>query len=121
MMTFMSNLSRNSRQNRRRDLFVTGYEAMLVAAPDHRNDECLRETEQEQCQHVICGMLGRLNDRERQIIVSRFGLGGTGEKTLNQLGKELGITKERVRQLETSACDKLRKIAEEQKLDLVAF
>jgi RNA polymerase primary sigma factor len=117
----MNNMSLGSRQNRRRDQFVTGYEAMLEAAPDHRNDECLRETEREHCQQVISGMLGRLNDRERQIIISRFGLAGTREKTLNQIGKELGITKERVRQLETRACDKLRNIAEEQKLDLVAF
>ncbi len=66
-------------------------------------------------------MLGRLNDRKRQIIISRFGLEGTIKKTLTQLGKELGITKERVRQLELRACDKLRKAAEEQRLDLVAF
>ncbi len=117
----MNNLSRDLRRNHWRDLFVTGYEAMLEAAPDHRNDECLREREQEWCQQAIRGMLGRLNDRERQIIVSRFGLEGTSRKTLSQLGKELGITKERVRQLEIRACAKLREIAEVQKLDLVAF
>ena len=69
-------------------------------------------------QEAVKGMLGRLDDRERQIIISRFGLGGASEQTLEQLGRELGITKERVRQIESRAQDKLRKIASEEKLDL---
>jgi RNA polymerase primary sigma factor len=116
----MNNLSRDSPKNRRRDRFVTGHEAMLKAAPDHRNDERQREAEQERHQEAIRRVLGRLDPRERTIIVSRFGLEGTREKTLSQLGKELGITKERVRQLETRARDKLRKLAAEQGLDLPA-
>jgi RNA polymerase primary sigma factor len=63
-------------------------------------------------------MLDRLDDRERLIITSRFGLGGAAERTLEQLGKELGITKERVRQIESRGVDKLRRIAGEQKLEL---
>jgi RNA polymerase primary sigma factor len=43
----MKNLSRDSCQNRRRNLLVTGYETMLEAAPDHSDEECLREREQE--------------------------------------------------------------------------
>ena len=123
LYVIMNNISRDSRKNyrRQRDLFVTGYEAMLEAAPDHRNDECPCEMDQEQCQEAIRGMLGRLNDRERMIIVSRFGLEGTRQKTLDQLGKELGITKERVRQIETRAQEKLRNIAEAQKFDVLAF
>jgi RNA polymerase sigma factor (sigma-70 family) len=116
----VNNLFRDSPKNHRHDRFVTGHEAMLEAAPDHRNDERQREAEQERRREAIREMLGRLDDRERKIIVSRFGLGGTREKTLAQLGKELGITKERVRQLETRARDKLRQLAEAQKLDLPA-
>ena len=63
-------------------------------------------------------MLGHLDDRERRIIISRYGLNGASEQTLEQLGRELGITKERVRQIESRAQDKLRKIANEAKLDL---
>jgi RNA polymerase primary sigma factor len=117
----VNNLSRNSRKDRRRDLFVTGYEAMLETAPDHRNDEYPCEMDRERRREAIHRMLGRLNDRERKIIVGRFGLEGTREKTLNQLGEELGITKERVRQLESRACEKLREIAEAQRIDPVAF
>jgi RNA polymerase primary sigma factor len=58
-----------------------------------------------------------LDDRERRIIVSRYGLDGASEQTLEQLGRELGITKERVRQIEARAQNKLRGIAIENKLD----
>ena len=81
-------------RDHRRDHFLTGYKSMLEAARDHRNDESPCVMEREPRQEVIRGMLGRLNDRERKIIVSRFGLEGTRPKTLNQLGEELGITKE---------------------------
>jgi RNA polymerase primary sigma factor len=63
-------------------------------------------------------MLGKLDDRERRIIISRFGLGGASEQTLEQLGRELGITKERVRQIESRAQDKLRRYAGEQRLEI---
>jgi RNA polymerase sigma factor (sigma-70 family) len=117
----INSVLRDSARDHQRDRFLTGYEAMLEAAPDRRNDDCPCETEQERCREAIRGMLGRLNDRERKIIVSRFGLEGTRQKTLDQLGKELGITKERVRQLESRARDKLRMIAEAEKFDLMAF
>jgi RNA polymerase primary sigma factor len=108
-------------RDHRRDHFLTGYKSMLEAARDHRNDESPSAMEHERRQEVIRGMLGRLNDRERKIIVSRFGLEGTRQKTLNQLGKELGITKERVRQIETRARDKLREIAEAEKFNPLDF
>jgi RNA polymerase primary sigma factor len=116
----LNNLTRDSRTDRRRRLFVTGYEAMLETASDHRNEEYACEMDRERRLEAIRGMLGRLNDRERKIIVDRFGMEGNGEKTLGELGKELGITKERVRQLEARACDKLREMAEAQRLDLLA-
>jgi RNA polymerase primary sigma factor len=50
--------------------------------------------------------------------VSRYGLDGVSEQTLEQLGRELGITKERVRQIESRAQDKLRRFASEEQLDL---
>ena len=113
----INTLLQDSMRDHRRDRSLTGYKSMLEAAPDHRNDESPCVMERERCQEVIRGMLGRLNDRERKIIVSRFGLGGTRQKTLNQLGEELGITKERVRQIETRARDKLREIAEAEKFN----
>ena len=104
-------------ENHRRDRFVTGHEDLFEAAADNRTDEHEYESTQRRMRDAVKGMLGRLDDRERRIIVSRFGLDGVGEQTLEQLGRELGVTKERVRQLEARAQSKLRKIAVEEKVE----
>jgi RNA polymerase primary sigma factor len=115
----MKNFARTiPEENYRRDRFVTGHEEMFEAAADNRTDEHEYESALKRMQEAIKGMLDRLDDRERLIITSRFGLGGTAERTLEQLGRELGITKERVRQIESRGVEKLRKIAGEQKLEL---
>ena len=98
----MKNFARTiPEENYRRDRFVTGHEEMFEAAADNRTDEHEYESALKRMQEAVKGMLGRLDDRERRIIISRFGLGGASEQTLEQLGRELGITKERVRQIES--------------------
>ena len=115
----MKNFARTiPEENFRRDRFVTGHEEMFEAAADNRSDEHEYENAQKRMQDAVKGMLGCLDDRERRIITSRYGISGASEQTLEQLGKELGITKERVRQIESRAQDKLRRVADEEKLDL---
>ncbi len=55
--------------------------------------------------------LGVLTDREKQIIKLRFGIGAEGPYTLEETGRRLGITRERVRQLQEKAIRKLRQLA----------
>ena len=115
----MKNFARTiPEENYRRDRFVTGHEEMFEAAADNRIDEHEYESALKRMREAIGTMLDRLDDREKLIITSRFGLGGAAERTLEQLGRELGITKERVRQIESRGVDKLRRIAGEQELDL---
>ena len=115
----MKNFARTiPEENYRRDRFVTGHEEMFEAAADTRIDEHEYESAQKRNSEAVKGMLGRLDDRERRIIVSRFGIDGNKEQTLEQLGRELGITKERVRQIESRAEDKLLRIAQEEKIEL---
>ncbi len=54
-------------------------------------------------------LLDVLDDRERKIIFQRFGLDGGNPKTLEELGKKFGVTRERIRQLQNVALDKLRR------------
>ena len=64
--------------------------------------------------------LGRLEPRLRSVLERRFGLAGRNQQTLEHIGKELGITRERVRQLETRALAELRNSAPELSLYLVS-
>jgi RNA polymerase sigma factor (sigma-70 family) len=64
-------------------------------------------------------ILERLDEREREIIIQRFGLArGQEPLTLKQVGANLGVTKERIRQLELRALNKLRQAAKEEKIEL---
>ena len=57
----------------------------------------------------VGGLLDVLDDRERKIIFSRFGLDGGKPKTLEEVGKKFGVTRERIRQLQNIALSKLRR------------
>jgi len=56
----------------------------------------------------LAGALEQLNPRMRRVLALRFGLDGEQPRTLEEVGTELGITRERVRQLETRALRELR-------------
>ncbi|MEX2280831.1 MAG: sigma-70 family RNA polymerase sigma factor [Acidimicrobiia bacterium] len=51
----------------------------------------------------------RLNDRERTVIIMRYGLGNTEPKTLDEVGRHFNVTRERIRQIEAKAIAKMRK------------
>jgi RNA polymerase primary sigma factor len=53
-------------------------------------------------------ILGSLHPREAGVIKSRFGLGDGVQKTLDQIGEEFGVTRERIRQIESKTMSKLR-------------
>ena len=56
----------------------------------------------------ISKLIQELNPKEQKIIIGRFGIDGNKPKTLEQLGKDLGFSKERIRQIECIALKKLR-------------
>jgi RNA polymerase primary sigma factor len=61
-------------------------------------------------QDTLCMVLDKLNEREMRIIKLRFGLDGEGPFTLEETGKILGITRERVRQIQERALMKLKQL-----------
>ena len=73
-------------------------------------------TEKEFLNKDIIGILDILNQKERFILINRFGLGGRKTKTLEELGKILGFSKERIRQIECEALKKLRRSQEAKSL-----
>jgi len=60
-------------------------------------------------QDEVGDLLEILDDRERRIINSRFGLEGENPKTLEEVGEKFGVTRERIRQLQNIALVKMRK------------
>ncbi|MEX0620315.1 MAG: sigma-70 family RNA polymerase sigma factor [Solirubrobacterales bacterium] len=61
-------------------------------------------------------VLGGLPEREREVLVMRYGLGGQSPRTLEQCGEAFGVTRERVRQIETSTLRKIKNLPEAQGL-----
>jgi len=71
------------------------------------------ELVREELNHAMETMLQSLNPRQQQILRLRFGMQDGVCYSLEQVGKHLGVTKERVRQIEHQAMDKLRKLSGE--------
>jgi RNA polymerase sigma factor (sigma-70 family) len=116
----MKNFARSiPEEQHRRERYVTGHDELFEAREGNRTDEHEVLASAEQATHKVNRLLEYLDPRERQIIRLRAGLdSGSEAMTLEKIGQQLGITKERVRQLNVRAMKKLRTLAEDQKLDL---
>jgi RNA polymerase nonessential primary-like sigma factor len=64
----------------------------------------------------IAEWLEELSDKQREVIARRFGLSGFEGATLEEVGREIGLTRERVRQIQVEALRRLREILERQGL-----
>ena len=65
--------------------------------------------------------LAKLNDKQREVVERRFGLHGYENSTLEQVANELGVTRERVRQIQMDALKRLRDILEKEGFSVDAF
>ena len=106
----------NERRFFRRPGHQFAFKEEAVVERDRDVDEYDREEAQNRRRSAVNRWLGRLDERDRQIIVSRYGLGGAPQQTLAEIGQDLGISKERVRQIEV-AQTKLRELARREALE----
>ena len=107
---FNNFVQRLSRNRRCRIQFATGRDELLQGVEDHRESDRAGAVDQEQSRYLIQEFLGSLSGREQTILVRHFGLAGD-QQTLLQIGQELGLSKERIRQIEVRALNRLRALA----------
>jgi RNA polymerase primary sigma factor len=83
--------------------------ADLIADPSSNQPEA--ETADRARSSELLDALAKLQPRQRRVVIERFGLDGVRPRTLEEVGANLGITRERVRQLEARALRELRAVA----------
>ncbi|HZT82741.1 MAG TPA: sigma-70 family RNA polymerase sigma factor, partial [Gemmataceae bacterium] len=114
----MKNFARSIPEERtRRERYLTGHEEMFDAKADTRADEHESLASTEQAKRQVNRLLAYLEPREQQIIRLRHGLDGDA-MTLEEIGKKLSITKERVRQLNVRIMKKMRDIAQTEHIEM---
>lgn len=86
--------------------------SLLDAIPDDNNPDPSQWLQDADLNEKLEIWLGQLNDKQRIVVERRFGLGGQEKATLEQVGNEIGVTRERVRQIQIDALYRLRNILE---------
>ncbi len=108
-------VSQKSRQLRSR--FVPTEESLKDRAEELSPHEYCSSEQIAELKQLFQKFLSDLEPREKQIVVARFGFDGKPPRTFRELGSEMGVCKERIRQIQTRAMDKLRDMAADVKLE----
>jgi len=85
---------------------------LIDAIPDEYNPDPSVLLQDEDMQHCIESWLGQLTAKQREVVERRFGLRGLDVATLEEVGNALGVTRERVRQIQIEALKRLRDVME---------
>lgn len=103
----------------RKERFVTGNEDLFDVAPDTRTDEHELLANTERASRAVNRLLEYLEPREREIVRMRAGLNDHAKNmTLEEIGRQFGITKERVRQLNARAMKKLKELVKAEEMEM---
>ena len=108
-------ISHKGRQYRNR--FASDAEPVKDRAEEVSDHEACSPDQVKFLKTLFSKFLDSLEPREQQIVLARFGFDGDKPKTFRQLGTEMGVCKERIRQIQTRAIAKLRAMAEEANLE----
>jgi len=108
-------ISHKGRQYRNR--FASDDEPVKDRAEEISDHEACSPDQVKFLKTLFSEFLDSLEPREQQIVLARFGFDGDKPKTFRQLGTEMGVCKERIRQIQTRAIAKLRTMAEEANLE----
>ena len=107
-------ISHRGRQQRRR---FTPADESLRSVPAAEPAQGCNSVQIDQLKQLFAKFLAELEPREQQIVIARFGFDGRAPRTFRELGAEMGVCKERIRQIQTRAMEKIRGMATEAKLE----
>ena len=88
--------------------------SVIDGIPDEHNIDPSELLQDESILEHIDTWISRLSEKQRQVVERRFGLHGHKISTLEEVGNEIGVTRERVRQIQIDALKRLRLILEEE-------
>ena len=94
-----------------------GDKTLADTIPDQNVSDPVSLLQDSDLSNSIDGWLDELTEKQREVLSRRFGLRGHETSTLEEVGREIGLTRERVRQIQVEALKRLRDIMEQQGLD----
>src|SRR5690606_31998200 len=86
---------------------------LLDTLPDEGSSDPVEVLQEENLNATIDSWLSELSEKQREVVTRRFGLRGHESSTLEEVGREIGLTRERVRQIQVEALKRLREIFEQ--------
>jgi len=100
------------------DRYRSGSETFWTIADDDRVDQPSDSIEVSEAENVLQGVLDELNPREREVLTLRYGLDRGQPQTLREVSDSVNLSRERIRQIERAALDKLRGALDQRGLDV---
>jgi RNA polymerase nonessential primary-like sigma factor len=94
---------------------------LLDTIPDNNVKDPTETLQEENVHSNLEDCLSQLSDKQREVVERRFGLHGYSVSTLEQVGQEIGVTRERVRQIQMDALKKLKRILEQEGFSVEAL
>jgi len=89
-----------------------GDRSLLDSIPDESGRDPSQQLQDANVVEVVKRWIGQLSDKQREVVIRRYGLNGHERATLEEVGAEIGVTRERVRQIQMDALKRLRRILE---------
>jgi len=94
---------------------------LLDVIKDEKNEGPENDLQSQDMRNDVIHWLYELNSNQREVLARRFGLLGFDADTLENVGNEIGLTRERVRQIQVEALKRLRNILSQQNISIAAI
>jgi RNA polymerase nonessential primary-like sigma factor len=95
--------------------------SVVETVADNQGRDPSEQLQEDTVHDSVATWLNQLTEKQREVVVRRFGLMGHDSSTLEEVGQEIGLTRERVRQIQVEALKRLRRVLEREGLSAEAL